>query len=275
MGLKSFKAITPTQRFKSVNDFKEITTTTPLKSLTYGKKRISGRGAGGRVSIWNRGGGHKRRYRIIDFKRNKLNIEGRIVSIEYDPNRSARIALVNYKDGEKRYILAPLGLSVGDIISSGTNIKPSNGNALPLKNIPIGSVIHNIEMQPGRGGQLVRSAGTSAQLVAKEGAYCTIKLPSGEVRLIHQNCYATIGQLSNVEHSNVNIGKAGRTRYLGKRPCVRGVAMNPIDHPLGGGEGKSSGGRHPCTPWGKPTKGYKTRKKNKISNRFIVSRRKK
>jgi len=275
VGLKSFKAITPTQRFKSVNDFKEITTTTPLKSLTYGKKRISGRGAGGRVSIWNRGGGHKRRYRIIDFKRNKLNIEGRIVSIEYDPNRSARIALVNYKDGEKRYILAPLGLSVGDIISSGTNIKPSNGNALPLKNIPIGSVIHNIEMQPGRGGQLVRSAGTSAQLVAKEGAYCTIKLPSGEVRLIHQNCYATIGQLSNVEHSNVNIGKAGRTRYLGKRPCVRGVAMNPIDHPLGGGEGKSSGGRHPCTPWGKPTKGYKTRKKNKISNRFIVSRRKK
>lgn len=274
MALKKFNPRTPSQRYKTVNDFKEITNVTPLKKLTKGKKRISGRGAGGRISVRRRGGGHKRRYRIIDFKRRKFNVPGKVVSVEYDPNRTARIALIHYADGEKRYVLAPLGLEVGDTLLSGENAKPVKGNALPLKNIPLGTMIHNVELQIGRGGQLVRSAGTSAQLLAKEGSYCNVKLPSGEVRRIHKECYATIGQLSNIEHSNITLGKAGRSRHLGKRPKVRGVAMNPVDHPLGGGEGKSSGGRHPCTPWGKPTKGYKTRKKNKSSNKFIVTRRK-
>ncbi len=274
MALKKFNPITPGLRFKTVSDFSEITATAPLKKLTRGKRRTSGRGAKGRVSVWGRGGGHKRRYREIDFKRSKHGVEGKVVSIEYDPNRSARIALINYRDGDKRYILAPAGIKVGDMVISGENVKPVIGNAMPLKNMPIGSTIHNIEMYVGKGGQMVRSAGTQAQLVAREGDYCTVKLPSGEVRRIFSACYATFGQLSNIEHSNITIGKAGRKRYLGKKPRVRGVAMNPVDHPLGGGEGKSSGGRHPCTPWGKPTKGHKTRNKKKISNRFIISRRK-
>jgi large subunit ribosomal protein L2 len=274
VALKKFNPITPSLRFKTVSDFSELTTCQPLKKLTQGKKRISGRGAKGRISVRARGGGHKRRYRLIDFKRSKRNVEGKIVSIEYDPNRTARIALINYKDGDKRYILAPIGIKIGDNIIAGENVKPVIGNAMPLKSIPIGSTIHNLEMYIGRGGQLVRSAGTQAQLVARENEYCTVKLPSGEVRLIHKECYATLGQLSNVEHSNITIGNAGRKRYLGKKPKVRGVAMNPVDHPHGGGEGKSSGGRHPCTPWGKPTKGYKTRSKKKLSSKFIISRRK-
>lgn len=274
MALKKFNPITPGLRFKTVNDFSLITENKPNKKLTKGKKRVSGRGAKGRISVRARGGGHKRRYRKIDFKRNKPGVEGKIVSIEYDPNRTARIALVHYMDGDKRYILAPVGLNIGDTIVSGEKVKPIPGNAMPLGNIPLGSLIHNVELYIGRGGQLVRSAGTSAQLVAKAGEYCSVKLPSGEVRLIRKECYATIGQLSNVEHINLSLGKAGRKRHMGRRPKVRGVAMNPVDHPLGGGEGKSSGGRHPCTPWGKPTKGYKTRKKNKRSNKFIVSRRK-
>jgi large subunit ribosomal protein L2 len=274
VALKKFNPNTPGQRFKTVHDFSAITTAEPLKKLTKGKRRINGRGAGGRISVRYRGGGHKRRYRVIDFKRSKRGIEGKIVSIEYDPNRTARIALVSYIDGEKRYILAPVGLLVGDKIIAGEDVKPSLGNSLPLKAMPLGSTIHNVELHLGKGGQLVRSAGGAAQLVAKEGNYCSVKLPSGEVRLVHKECYATMGQLSNVEHSNISLGKAGRSRHLGKKPKVRGVAMNPVDHPHGGGEGKSSGGRHPCTPWGKPTKGYKTRKKNKRSNKFIVTRRK-
>lgn len=274
MALKTFRPKTPTQRFKTVSDFSKISKTKPLKKLTKGKKRISGRGSKGRISIRARGGGHKKRYRDIDFRRNKPGVEGKVVSIEYDPNRTARIALINYSDGDKRYILAPMKLAIGDVVVSGEKVKSKPGNSMPLKNMPIGAVIHNIEMQRGKGGQLVRSAGTSAQLVAREGKYCSVKLPSGEVRLIHKECYATIGQISNSEHINITIGKAGRKRYSGRRPKVRGVAMNPVDHPLGGGEGKSSGGRHPCTPWGKPTKGYKTRKKNKPSNKFIVTRRK-
>ncbi len=274
MALKTYKPKTPALRYKTVSDFSNVSKNKPLKKLTKGKKRISGRGSNGRISVRARGGGHKKRYREIDFRRNKPGVEGKVVSIEYDPNRTARIALIHYADGDKRYILAPLKLEIGDVIVSGDSVKAKPGNAMPLKSMPIGSIIHNIEMQRGKGGQLVRSAGSSAQLIAKEGKYCTVKLPSGEVRLIHKECYATIGQLSNVEHINITIGKAGRKRYLGRRPKVRGVAMNPVDHPLGGGEGKSSGGRHPCTPWGKPTKGYKTRKKNKLSNKFIISRRK-
>ncbi len=275
MGLKKFRPITQTTRFKTVLDFSEITESTPHKPLTRGKKENAGRGNKGRISVRRRGGGHKQRYRLIDFRRDKYGIAGRVDTIEYDPNRSANIALITYVDGEKRYIVAPDTLKVGDSILSGDNAEINVGNALPLKNIPLGTNIYNIEMSRGKGGQLVRSAGASAVITAKEGSYCLIKLPSGEIRKIHQECYATIGEVGNKDHGLVTIGKAGRSRWLNKRPKVRGVAMNPVDHPLGGGEGKSSGGRHPCSPTGVPSKGYKTRKKYKISDKYIVNRRKK
>jgi len=252
----------------------EITRTEPEKSLTLPIRKTGGRNCYGRITARYRGGGHKRRYRIIDFKRNKIGIPAKVEAIEYDPNRSARIALLCYRDGERRYILAPEGIRVGDTVMSGPEAEIRPGNALPLENIPIGTFIHNIELYPGRGGQLVRSAGAYAQLMAKEGEYAHVKLASGEVRLIRLECMATVGQVGNVVHENISLGKAGRARWLGRRPRVRGVAMNPIDHPLGGGEGKSSGGRHPVTPWGKPTKGYKTRKKNKYSDKYIIKRRK-
>jgi large subunit ribosomal protein L2 len=236
-------------------------------------KKSGGRNTLGRITVRHRGGGHKRKYRLIDFKRDKTGIPARVATIEYDPNRSARIALLHYADGEKRYILAPLNLRVNDIIESGPKADIKSGNALPLQNIPLGTYIHNIELRAGKGGQIVRSAGTYAQLMAKEDRYALIKLPSGEVRMVLLNCQATIGQLGNVQHENISLGKAGRKRWLGKRPRVRGVAMNPVDHPMGGGEGRSSGGRHPCSPWGMPTKGFKTRKKGK-SDRLIVKKRK-
>ena len=275
MGIKKYKPTTPSRRYYSGSTFEEITHIRPLKKLTKGKKRISGRGYKGHITVRRRGGGHKRNYREIDFRRNKFNIPGKVASIEYDPNRSARICLINYADGEKRYILYPNHLKMGDQVIAGEEVKPALGNALPLKNIPLGTVIHNIELQKGKGGQMARSAGSSATLTAKEGNYVIVKLPSGEVRMIFKECYATIGQVGNVDHENIMIGKAGRSRWMGHRPKVRGVAMNPVDHPLGGGEGRSSGGRHPVTPWGKPTKGYKTRKKNKPSSKFIISRKKK
>ncbi|HOT45337.1 MAG TPA: 50S ribosomal protein L2 [Spirochaetota bacterium] len=275
MGLKKFRPITQTTRYKTVLDFSEITETEPYKPLTKGKKENAGRGNKGHISVRRRGGGHKRRYRVIDFRRDKFGITGRVDTIEYDPNRSANIALITYIDGEKRYIVAPDTLKVGDTILSGENAEIKVGNALPLKNIPLGTNIFNIEMSRGKGGQLVRSAGASAVITAKEGSYCLIKLPSGEIRKIHQECYATIGEVGNKDFGLVSIGKAGRSRWMNKRPKVRGVAMNPIDHPLGGGEGKSSGGRHPCSPTGVPSKGYKTRKKYKISDKYIVNRRKK
>ncbi len=275
MGLKKFRPITQTTRYKTVLDFSEITEETPHKPLTKGRTEYSGRGYKGHISVRRRGGGHKRRYRSIDFKRDKYGIAGRVDTIEYDPNRSANIALVTYIDGEKRYIVAPESLKVGDAVISGDNAEIKTGNALPLKNIPLGTNIYNIEMTRGKGGQLVRSAGVSAVITAKEGAYCLIKLPSGEIRKIHQECYATIGEVGNKDFGLVTIGKAGRSRWLNKRPKVRGVVMNPVDHPLGGGEGKSSGGRHPCSPTGMPSKGYKTRKKHKISDKYIVNRRKK
>lgn len=274
MGLKKYRPITPTLRYQTVSDYSEITTDEPLKSLTKGKKDYAGRGFKGQISVRRKGGGHKRRFRLIDFKRNKYNIEGKVSTVEYDPNRSANIALIIYKDGEKRYIVAPFSLKVGDTVVSGDNVEVKPGNAMPLKNIPDGTSIYNIELHKGKGGQLVRSAGVSAVITAKEGEYCLIKLPSGEIRKIYCECYATIGEVSNKDHINIDIGKAGRNRWMGKRPKVRGVAMNPIDHPLGGGEGKSSGGRHPCSPTGKPTKGYKTRKKKKYSDKMIIKRRK-
>ncbi|MBP7738019.1 MAG: 50S ribosomal protein L2 [Spirochaetes bacterium] len=275
MGLKKFRPITQTTRYKTVLDFSEITETEPYKPLTRGKKENAGRGNKGHISVRRRGGGHKRLYRIIDFKRDKHGIAGRVDTIEYDPNRSANIALITYIDGEKRYIVAPDTLKVGDSIMSGDNAEIKVGNALPLKSIPLGTNIFNIEMSRGKGGQLVRSAGASAVITAKEGTYCLIKLPSGEIRKIHQECYATIGEVGNKDFGLVTIGKAGRSRWMNKRPKVRGVAMNPVDHPLGGGEGKSSGGRHPCSPTGVPSKGYKTRKKYKVSDKYIVNRRKK
>lgn len=270
MGIKNFRPTSPGRRFQTVSTFEEITSSRPEKSLLLPLKKTGGRNVYGRITAWHRGGGHKRMYRIIDFKRDKREIPARVASIEYDPNRSARIALLHYEDGEKRYILAPNELKVGDrvVASPSADIKP--GNALPLRNIPTGTLIHNIELKIGKGGQIVRSAGTYAQLMAKEGKYAHVKLPSGEVRLILQDCYATIGQVSNLEHENISLGKAGRSRHLGWRPVVRGVAMNPIDHPLGGGEGKSSGGRPACTPWGVPEK--KTRK-NKSTDKYILKRR--
>jgi large subunit ribosomal protein L2 len=275
VGIKKFKPITPTLRYKTVSTFDEITTDKPLKNLTKGKNKTGGRGSGGRISVRRRGGGHKRKFRTIDFKRDKHNIPGKVASIEYDPNRSARIALINYVDGEKRYILSPNKLKVGDTIISGTDVKVNIGNSLPLKNIPLGTIIHNIELNRGKGGQMIRSAGTYAQVSAKEGKYVAIKLPSGEQRYVLGECYATIGQVSNTEHEQVTLGKAGRARWLGKRPKVRGSCMNPVDHPHGGGEGKTGGGRHPVTPWGKPTKGAKTRNKRKPSEKYIISRKKK
>jgi large subunit ribosomal protein L2 len=273
MAIVAYKPTSPGKRFQEVLKSGEITHTKPLKRLMRGLKKSGGRNSTGRVSIWHRGGGHKRKYRAIDFKRDKWGIPAKVASIEYDPNRSANIALLHYADGEKRYILAPLGLKIGINIMSGPTAEISEGNCLPLENITLGTIVHNIELKRGKGGQIARSAGTSAQLIAKEGEYALLKLPSGEVRKVHKLCCATIGQVGNMERSIVSLGKAGRKRWLGKRPHVRGVAMNPVDHPLGGGEGKSSGGRHPCTPWGVPTKGYKTRS-NKRTDRYIIKRRK-
>ena len=274
MGIKTYRPYTETRRFQTGLTFEEITTSEPHKPLLEPKTRISGRNNQGHITIWRRGGGHKRHYRIIDFRRDKTGVPAQVATIEYDPNRSAFIALLNYADGEKRYILYPQGLKVGDRVVSGPEADIVTGNALPLKNIPVGTMIHNIELRPGKGGQMVRSAGGTAQLLAKEGEYAQIRLPSGEVRKVLIECIATIGQLGNLDHENLSIGKAGRKRWMGIRPTVRGVAMNPVDHPLGGGEGKTSGGRHPVTPWGQPTRGYKTRN-NKSTDRFIVKRREK
>ncbi len=274
MGIKKFKPITPALRYKTLPDFSEVTKKEPEKSLLRPLKRTGGRNNRGHISCRHKGGGHRRRYRVIDFKREKDGIPAKVVAIEYDPNRSARIALLNYVDGEKRYIVAPLGLSVGDVIVSGEDADIKTGNSLPLKNVPLGIQVHNVEIIPGKGAQLARGAGNFCQLLAKEGKHAQLRLPSGEVRMVSLNCRCTVGQVGNLEHENIVIGKAGKSRWLGIRPTTRGVAMNPIDHPLGGGEGKSSGGRHPCTPWGKPTKGFKTRKK-KLSDKLIVRRRKK
>lgn len=274
MGIKSYKPTSAGRRHQTCSTFEEITTTTPEKSLLLKLKKTGGRNSYGRVTSRHKGGGHKQTYRIIDFRREKTSIPAKVASIEYDPYRSARIALLHYVDGEKRYILAPLDLKVGDTVLSGPEADIKPGNALPLKAIPLGTIIHNLELKIGKGAQLVRSAGTFAQLMAKEGRYSQVKLPSGEVRMVLQDCYATIGQVGNLDHEKVCIGKAGRSRWLGKRPKVRGVAMNPVDHPHGGGEGRTSGGRHPVTPWGIPTKGYKTRT-NKSSDRFIVKKRSK
>lgn len=273
MGIKNYKPTSPGRRFQTVLDFTEITRREPEKSLLLPLKKTGGRNCHGRITSRYIGGGHKRLYRKVDFKRDKYNIPARVASIEYDPNRSAFIALLHYEDGEKRYILAPYNLQVGEVLISGENADIKPGNALPLKNIPLGTLIHNVELKKGKGGQIIRSAGTYGQLMAKEGKYAHIKLPSGEVRMVLLECYATIGQLSNLEHENVSLGKAGRSRWLGRNPRVRGVAMNPVDHPLGGGEGKTSGGRHPVTPWGVPTKGYKTRR-NKATDKFVLKRRK-
>lgn len=272
MPVKLYKPTSPGIRFQSHPSFDEITKSKPQKSLTKGKSKSGGRNSTGRVTSRFIGGGHKQKYREIDFKRDKHGVEGKVASIEYDPNRTARIALINYIDGEKRYILAPNGLTVGQMISAGPEADIIVGNALPLSSIPLGTTVHNIELKEGKGGQMARSAGASAQLMAREGDWASLRLPSGEIRKVHNRCYATIGQVGNLEHENVSIGKAGRTRHLGKKPHNRGVSMNPVDHPLGGGEGKTSGGRHPVTPWGKPTKGYKTRS-NKRTNKFIVKRR--
>ena len=271
MPLKRFNPTSPARRYMTVSDFAEITKLTPEKSLLAPLKKKAGRNSGGSITMRHQGGGHKRQYRIIDFKRNKDNIPAKVAGVEYDPNRSANIALLHYADGEKRYILAPLGVRVGQTLISGDSVEIRPGNALPLKFIPAGTFVHNIEMKPKRGGQLARSAGSSAQIVAKEGTHVLLRMPSGELRLIPRDCKATIGQVGNIEHENITIGKAGRSRWLGKRPTVRGSAMNPVDHPHGGGEGKAPIGRKsPVTPWGKPTLGYKTRKKNKKSDKYIV-----
>ncbi|WP_319408468.1 50S ribosomal protein L2 [uncultured Desulfosarcina sp.] len=272
MAVKKVKPTSPGRRFQSFSGFEEISKTTPEKSLVRILKKTGGRNVNGRITSRRRGGGHKRFYRIIDFKRDKEGIPATVAAIEYDPNRSARIALLHYADGEKRYIIAPLKLSVGDTVMAGPEADIQPGNALPLANIPLGTHIHNIELRIGKGGQIVRSAGTFAQLMAKEDRYALVKLPSSEVRMVLLNCKATVGQLGNITHENVSLGKAGRNRWKGRRPKVRGVAMNPVDHPMGGGEGRSSGGRHPCSPWGIPTKGYRTRK-NKRTDRYIVKRR--
>lgn len=272
MAVKKYKPTSPGIRFQTHPSFDELTHTEPAKALTRGKPKTGGRNNKGRITSRFIGGGHKQKYRQIDFRRDKYGIPGKVATIEYDPNRSARIALINYADGEKRYIIAPDGLAVGQTIGSGPGSDIIVGNALPLSEIPIGTVIHAIELKEGKGAQMARSAGTSAQLMAREDDWASLRLPSGEIRKVHIRCYATIGQVGNLEHENTSIGKAGRTRHLGKRPHNRGVSMNPVDHPLGGGEGKTSGGRHPVTPWGVPTKGYKTRS-NKRTNKFIVRRR--
>jgi len=272
MPIKSYRPTTPTRRFTTVVSRKDLTNKAPEKSLTSGKPKTGGRSSTGRISSRFIGGGHKQSYREIDFKRDKHGIVGVVASIEYDPNRSARIALLHYVDGEKRYILAPAGLEVGRRVTSGPNADILVGNSLPLKNIPAGTVVHNIELKPGKGGQMARSAGTQAQLVSREGEIALLKLPSGEIRKVMASCQATIGQVGNVEHENVSLGKAGRKVWMGKRPHNRGVTMNPVDHPHGGGEGKTSGGRHPVTPWGQPTRGFKTRN-NKRTDKFIVTRK--
>ena len=275
MGIRKFKPTTPTLRFKAISDFAEVTKDKPHKGLVKPLKKKGGRNNTGRITMRRRGGGHKRRYRLVDFRRDKGGVPGKVETIEYDPNRSARIALILYADGERRYIIAPHGVKVGDQVTDGPESEFHEGNALPIRRIPLGSTIHNIEMRPGKGAQIARSAGAFAQLLAKEGNYSVLRLPSGELRRIHLDCKATLGQVGNLEHENQKSGKAGRSRWLDRRPKVRGVAMNPIDHPHGGGEGKSSGGRHPVTPWGVPTKGYKTRKKRKKSDEMIIRRRKK
>ena len=272
MGVKKFSPTSPGRRFLTVQTFEELTTDRPLKFLTESKKRSGGRSSNGRTTSWFRGGGHKRQYRVIDFKRDKEGVPAKVAAIEYDPNRSARIARLHYADGEKRYILQPMGLEVGATVVSSSTADILPGNCLPIKSIPLGTIVHNVELKPGKGGQMARSAGASVQLVAKEGAYAHVKLPSGEVRKVHRNCRATIGQVGNLDHENITYGKAGRRRWLGRRPHNRGVSMNPVDHPHGGGEGKTAGGRHPSTPWGVPTKGYKTRN-NKRTDRFIIRRR--
>ena len=274
MAIKTYRPVTETLRFQTRVTSEDLTTNRPHKPLTQAKMRTGERRNKGDITIWHHGGGHKRKIRIIDFKRDKVGVPATVASIEYDPNRSARIALLHYADGEKRYILQPLGLQVGQKIMSGPEADILVGNALPLRNIPPGTMIHNIELRPGKGAQMVRSAGGAAQLVAKEGDYALVKLPSGETRKVAQDCMATIGQVGNLDHENVTIGKAGRMRWLGRRPHNRGVSMNPVDHPHGGGEGKTSGGRHPVTPWGQPTRGYKTRN-NKRTDGFIVNRRSK
>jgi large subunit ribosomal protein L2 len=272
MGVKKYNPTSPGRRFQTVSDFTDITTDKPCKSLLKSIRKKGGRNNSGCVTVWHRGGGNRKTYRIIDFKRDKLGVPAKVGTIEYDPNRSARVALLKYKDGEKRYIIAPLGLQVGDEVVSGKGAEIKTGNALPLSDMPLGTFIHNIELRPGEGARLVRSAGSSAQLIAKEDKYVQVKFPSGEVRFMPAGCMATIGQVSNLDHENISFGKAGRVRWLGKKSHVRGVAMNPIDHPLGGGEGKASGGRPACSPWGKP-EGVKTRQ-NIRTDRFIIKRRK-
>lgn len=272
MGIKKYKPTTPGHRFMTASDYSEITKGKPEKKLCRPKKRITGRNNSGHTTVRFRGGGHKRRYRMVDFKRDKVGVPARVKAIEYDPNRSARIALLFYADGEKRYILWPLGVAVGDTLVSGPEADIRPGNALPLSSIPLGTQVHNVELKPGRGGQLIRGGGCGAQLMAKEGGYAVLRMPSGEMRKVLVRCYATVGQLGNIEHENIKWGKAGRIRWQGRRPHNRGVSMNPVDHPMGGGEGRSSGGRHPCTPWGVPTKGHKTRN-NPRTDRMIVRRR--
>ena len=275
MPIKKYRPTTPSRRFMSVSDFAEITEAKPQKPLLEPNAKKAGRNNHGHITMRRRGGGHKRQYRVVDFRREKDGIPGKVASIEYDPNRSARIALVTYADGEKRYIIAPTQLQVGMTLNSGAQAEYQVGNCLPLKNIPLGTVVHNVEMVPGKGGQIARSAGNGCQLLAKEGRFAALRLPSGEMRRVLIDCRAVIGQVGNEEHSNISLGKAGRTRWLGRRPKVRGVAMNPVDHPHGGGEGRTSGGRHPCTPWGISTKGHKTRKLKNRSNQYIIRRRNK
>ena len=275
MPIRKLKPRSPGVRSMTISGFDEITKSTPEKSLLVSIARKGGRNNYGRITAKRRGGGHRKQYRIIDYKRRKDGIPAKVVGIEYDPNRSARIALLSYSDGEKRYIISPAKLNVGDVLMSGEGAEVRIGNCLILKDIPEGTLIHNVEMRPGKGAQIARSAGSGVQLMAKEGEYVTLKLKSGEVRLIHKNCRATIGTVGNTDHENISIGKAGRTRWMGVRPRVRAVAMNPVDHPMGGGEGRSSGGRHPCSPWGQIAKGLKTRKVKKLSNKFILSRKKK
>ncbi|MBC8385097.1 MAG: 50S ribosomal protein L2 [Candidatus Cloacimonetes bacterium] len=275
MGIKKYRPITPTLRFKTGFTFEEITTSKPEKSLLKPRPQKAGRNHHGRITCRHRGGGHKRHYRIIDFKRNKYDIPAKVATIEYDPNRSARIALLFYNDGEKRYIIAPFGLKVGDLLTSGKQAEIKTGNAMPLERIPLGTVIHNIEFKPGKGGQLARSAGSYAQLIAKDGDYVHVRMPSNDVHFLRKECFATIGKVGNSEHNEIVIGKAGRKRWMGIRPTVRGVAMNPVDHPMGGGEAKTSGGGHPVSPWGVLAKGGKTRKKHKYSNKYIIKSKKK
>jgi len=275
MPLKSFRPITPTLRYKTVSDFADVTQgNEPVRRLTQSLHKPGGRNNQGHATSRYKGGGHRRRYRVIDFRRDKTGIPAKVAGVEYDPNRSARIALLNYADGDKRYIVAPLGVKPGDTLQSGPGADIVPGNALPIRNVPLGTSVHSVELQPGRGARVARSAGTMCQVLAKEGDYAQMRMPSGEVRRFHLDCRCVIGQVGNLEHENIVIGKAGRSRWLGIRPHVRGVAKNPVDHPMGGGEGKSSGGRHPCSPWGQPAKGYKTRR-NKATSKWIVRRRKK